>query len=276
MSNESKGTALITGASSGLGAVYADRLARRGYDLILVARNQERLGKLAARIEWETGALAGVLAADLNDPIDLHRVEEAFSLDSSISILVNNAGAGLVAPTLDSDVDAMEAMISLNVTALTRLACAAAKSFVDRGAGTIINISSAVAIAPEILNGVYGATKSYVLAFSQSLRQELENTGVRVQVVMPGAVATDFWATAGKPVEELPEQLVMSTEDAVDAALAGFDLGEFATIPSLPDARDWDAYESARLAFRPNLSLTRPASRYMSTSPETAWNWRAP
>jgi uncharacterized protein len=276
MTTESKGTALITGASAGIGAVYADRLARRGYDLILVARNRERLERLAARIEWETEAMVGVLPADLSDPGDLHRVEDAFALDSSITLLVNNAGMGLFASTLDSDIQKMQEMITLNVTALTRLTYAAASQFVDRGAGAIINISSAVAIAPELLNGVYGGTKAFVLAFSQALHRELADTGVRVQVVLPGAVATGFWSNAGKSVDELPEQLVMSSEDLVDAALAGFDLGEFATIPSLPDAREWDNFESARLAFRPNLSLARPASRYISTSSSDAWNWRAP
>lgn len=276
MTNERKGTALITGASSGIGAVYADRLARRGYDLILVARNREKLERLAARIEWETEAMVGVLAADLSDPVDLRRVEDAFGLDSSITMLVNNAGMGLYAPTLDSDLQKMQEMITLNVTALTRLTYAAASQFVDRGAGAIINISSAVAIAPELLNGVYGGTKAFVLAFSQGLHQELANTGVRVQVVLPGAVATAFWSNAGKSVDELPQQIVMSSEDLVDAALAGFDLGEFATIPSLPDARDWDNFESARLAFRPNLSLARPASRYISNSSADAWTWRAP
>src|SRR5690349_6796674 len=121
MSVANKGTALITGASSRIGAVYADRLARRGYGLILVARNRERLERLAGRIEWGTGAMAGVLPADLSNPTELRRVEEAFRLDTSITMLVNNAGIGLSAPTLDVDIDAMQEMITLNVTALTRL-----------------------------------------------------------------------------------------------------------------------------------------------------------
>jgi short-subunit dehydrogenase len=262
MSDARKGTALITGASSGIGAVYADRFARRGYDVVLVARNRARLEEVADRIESATDAMAGVLVADLNDTLDLLRVENAFCLDSSINVLVNNAGMGFVAPTLDADIDAMTRMIGLNVTALTRLSHAAATAFVDRGAGTIINISSAVALAPEILNGVYGGTKAYVLAFSQALKQELAGTDIRVQVVMPGAVATEFWSSAGKPVGELPPQNVMSAEDLVDAALAGLDLGEFATIPSLPDAGEWLAFEAARLAFRPQISRARPAARY--------------
>jgi hypothetical protein len=256
------GTALITGASAGIGAVYADRLARRGYDLVLVARNRERLEQFAAQLEWETGAVVDSLCADLNDPAGLESVENTLRTDERISMLVNNAGIGFYAPTLESDIDAMQAMIAINVTALTRLTYAAAKSFVARGAGSIINISSAVAIAPEILNGVYGGTKAFVLALSQALQQELSGKGVRVQVVLPGAVATGFWKLAGKPVDELPPGMVMSAEDLVDAALAGFDLGEFATVPSLPNIADWQSFESARAVLRPNLSLAQPARRY--------------
>jgi len=261
-----KGTAVITGASSGIGALYADRLARRGYDLILVARNRERLDALAARLESETLAMVETVAADLNDPADLRGVERLLRTDSSICMLVNNAGMGLYAPTLESDIDVMERMISLNVTALTRLAQAAAQSFVERGDGTLINISSAVALMPEILNGVYSGTKAFVLAYSQSLRQELKDTGVRVQVVLPGATATGFWSVAGKPVEELPREIVMTAEDLVDAALAGLDLGEFVTIPALPDTEDWQEFEAARLVLQPNLSRARPARRYTSGS----------
>ncbi len=257
-----KGTAVITGASSGIGALYAERLARRGYDLILVARNLERLDTLAARLESETLAMVETVSADLGDADDLRRIENLLRTDSSICMLVNNAGMGLYAPTLKSDIDAMQEMIALNVTALMRLSHAAATSFVERRDGAIINISSVVALAPEVLNGVYAGTKAFVLAFSQSLRHELTDTGVRLQVVLPGATATEFWEHAGKPVEQLPAEIVMSAEDMVDAALAGFDLGEFVTIPALPDMDDWHSLEAARLVLQPNLSRARPAQRY--------------
>jgi uncharacterized protein len=259
-------TALITGASIGIGAVYADRLARRGFDLVLVARNRERLEQFAAQLEYDTGAMVDSLSADLNDPAGLACVEDVLRTDGSIDMLVNNAGIGFYAPTLETDMQVMQNMIALNVTALTRLTYAAATAFVARGAGSIINISSAVAVAPDLLNGVYGGTKAYVLALSQALRQELTGKGVRVQVVLPGAIATDFWKLAGKPVEELPSSAVMSADDLVDAALAGFDLGEFVTVPSLPDVGDWQAFEDARTALRPNLSLARPAPRYSTVS----------
>ena len=260
--SSNKGTALITGASSGIGAIYADRLARRGYDLVLVARNRQRLEDLARRISTATGRSVEVLAADLNDRTDLARVEANLRADQRITMLVNNAGLGAVAPLVESDVDKMDEMIQLDVVALMRLTYAAVPGFVARGHGTVINIASVVAVAPELLNGVYGAAKAFVLAFSQSLRHELTAKGVRVQVVLPGATATDFWRLSGRPVEHLPQEIVMSGEALVDAALTGLDLGEFATLPSLPDVQDWHAFESARQALMPNLSKTRPAARY--------------
>jgi short-subunit dehydrogenase len=259
--SSSKGTALITGASSGIGAVYADRLARRGYDLVLVARNRERLDDLAKQLAGETGRRVDVIAADLNDA-DLAHVESRLRSDAGITVLVNNAGVAAVTPLLDSDVDAMDDMITLNVRALTRLTYAAAPGFVARGGGAIVNIASVVGVAPEMLNGVYGASKAYVIALSQSLHKELADKNVRIQAVLPGATATDIWAKAGRPVEHLPGEIVMSTGDMVDAALAGFDQGELITIPSLPDAADWQAYEAARQKLLPNLSRKTPAARY--------------
>ena len=258
----SAGTALVTGASSGIGAVYADRLARRGYDLILVARNKERLQTLASRLSAETGSAVEIVAADLNDKADLARVENVLRTDSSISLLVNNAGVGGAAPLLDSDIRKMDEMIGLNVSALTRLTYAAVPGFVARGAGTIVNIASIVAIAPEILNGVYGGSKAFVLALSQSLHHELASKGLHVQAVLPGATATEFWDVAGMPVENLPKEIVMTATDLVDAALAGLDQGEVVTIPALPEAAEWDAYEAARRAMSPKLSQTLPAQRY--------------
>ncbi len=259
---QSKGYALITGASSGIGATYADRLARQGYDLILVARNQHRLERLATQLNADTQRDIQVVVADLNLPADLARIEQILHDDSRISLLVNNAGIGATASLLDSDADKMEAMILLNVLALTRLAKAAATNFVAQGRGTLINIGSIVAVAPKLLNGVYGGTKAFVQAFTESLEHELSDKGVRVQVVLPGATATEFWDVAGLPVSNLPETMVMTTQNLVDAALAGLAQGEKVTIPSLPDSLDWDAYETARLALGPNLSHRSPASRY--------------
>jgi len=262
MNPQPMGLAVITGASSGIGAIYAHRLARRGYDLLLVARNRERMDELTKKLVADTGHNVEILAADLTDSNDLAKVERILREDPRITLLVNNAGMASTASLLNSDVAEMSRMISLNVYALTRLTYAAVPAFVERGSGTIINIASIVAIGPEILNGVYGGTKAFVLGFSQSLCKELTGTGVTVQVVLPGATATDLWKKAGKPVELLPQEIVMPPEDMVDAALAGIDQGEFVTIPALPDAGQWQAYEVARQALLPNLSRRKPADRY--------------
>jgi short-subunit dehydrogenase len=259
---QAKGTALITGASTGIGAIYADRLAKRGHDLILVARNKGRLASLARRITNDTGRKVETVEADLTAAADLKRVEDILRTNANISVLVNNAGVGATEPLVTSDIDKMDDMIRLNVTALTRLTHAAVPGFVGRGNGTIINIASAVAIAVEMLNGVYGATKAYVLALTHSLVHELADKGIRVQAVLPGATATEFWDIAGKPVHELPAQIVMSADDLVDAALAGLDLGETVTIPSLPNQAEWDRYEAARRAMSTKISSAIPAPRY--------------
>lgn len=256
------GTALVTGASSGIGAVYAEKLAQRGYDLILVARNRERLNALANSISTRTSRAVEVLPADLNDRAALAQVEAKLRQDASITLLVNNAGIGTHTPLLQSDVEQMTRMVELNVTAPMRLAYAAVPGFVARGQGAIINIASIVAIVPETLNGVYGGSKAFVLAFSQSLQHELADKGVQVQALLPGATATDFWAIGGLPVENLDARIVMRAEDLVDAALLGFERGEKVTIPSLHAGEKWDAYEAARRAMAGHLSSDSVALRY--------------
>jgi short-subunit dehydrogenase len=257
-----KGVALVTGASGGIGALYADRLARRGYDLILVARDAGRLGKVAAHIHESTGRQADFVEADLATRDGQRRVERVLQADERITLLVNNAGVGATQTLVESDVERLDQMIQLNVTSVTRLAHAVTPAFIRRGRGAIINIASIVALAPELLNGVYAATKSFVLTFSQSLHHELAGQGIQVQAVLPGATSTDFWDVAGMPVQHLPEQIVMKAQDMVDAALVGFDRQELVTIPSLPDAADWERFDSARKAMGPNLSRSLAAQRY--------------
>ncbi len=269
-SNTHKGTALITGASSGIGAVYADRLARRGYDLILVARNGNRLHALATRLSDATGRAVETIVADLTDAADLALVETVLRTDASVTMLVNNAGVGSAGALLVSDVDKMSDMIALNVGALTRLTYAVVPGYVARGTGTIVNVASIVAVAPELLNGVYGGSKAFVLALNRSLHHELAEKGIRVQAVLPGATATEFWDVAGPGLANMPAAILMSAEDMVDAALAGLDQGEIVTIPSLPDLADWAAFEAARQALAPNLSRTEPAARYGLSLPKAA------
>ncbi|NUQ28727.1 MAG: SDR family oxidoreductase [Acidobacteriaceae bacterium] len=258
----SRGIALITGASTGIGAVYADRLAKQGYDLILVARDAAKLQQHAQRITSETGRTVETVAADLVNKSDLARVEDILRSNQKITVLVNNAGLGATSKLIDSPVDEMEHMITLNVTALTRLTQAVLPGFVERKQGTLINIASIVAVAPDLLNGVYGGTKAFVLALTQSLSNELKDKGIRIQAVLPGAIDTPFWDRLKYPVHNLPAGMVMTPENLVDAALKGLELGELITIPSLPDVADWEKADSARKALAPNLSKQLPAARY--------------
>lgn len=265
--NQGSGTALITGASKGIGAIYADRLARRGYDLILVARNGSALDALARQLRQETGRTVDVQAADLTSHADVARIEAILRENRDIATLVNNAGIGGPGALLESDVNEMETMIYINVTALTRLTYAAVPGFVARGQGTLINIASATAIAPENLNGVYGATKAFVLALGHSLQSEVADKGVRVQTVLPASTRTDFWAVAESEGRGAPAGTLMDPEAMVDAALAGLDHGELVTLPSLQDPEDWNRYEQLRREIRPRLVNATPAPRYRVTAP---------
>lgn len=262
MTQQPKGTALITGASTGIGSIYAQRLAHRGYDLVLVARNHERLNTLANRITTQTQRNIEVFPADLANPDDLARVEGKLREDASITLLVNNAGIGTHTSLLESNVERMAEMITLNITALTRLTYAAIPGFVARKQGAVINISSIVSLAPELLNGVYGGSKAYVTAFTRSLHKELADQGIRIQAVLPGATATDFWQIGGLPVENLDPGIVMSAEDLVDGALQDFDDEVLISIPSLHDLQPFERYEASRQALFDQLSSNRLAPRY--------------
>ncbi len=259
-----QGKALITGASTGMGAIYADRLAKRGYDLILVARDEAKLNLVANKIKSAHGVDVAVVAADLTNKTELASIENLLRSDNSITLLVNNAGLGAVTKLEESNIDDIETMISLNVIALTRLSAAIVPGLIAKGQGAIINIASIVALAPELLNGAYSGSKAYVVNFTQSMHHELAEKGIKVQAVLPGAIDTPFWDKGGLPVSNLPAQIVMQPETLVDSALSGFDLGEVITIPSLPNIEDWDNFENARKALGPNLSHTTPASRYLS------------
>jgi uncharacterized protein len=250
---------LITGASSGIGAVYADRFAQRGHDLVLVARDKVRLDTLAEQIRKQASVNIDVLPADLTKITDLRRVEQRLSDDENIQILINNAGAVAPGGFANSDLDALDNLIRLNVTAVTRLASAAGTRFASRGKGAVVNISSILALIPEFNLGIYAATKSYVLTLSQSLQSELGPRGVYVQAVLPAATRTEIWERSGRSIDDL--SVVMGVDELVDAALVGFDRREAVTIPSLPDARQWDAFSGARQAMLPNLAQAHAAAR---------------
>jgi short-subunit dehydrogenase len=261
------GTALITGASTGIGATYADRLARRGHDLVLVARDVARLEALAAKLKAATGVRIDILPADLTNKADLAKVEARLADDASIDILINNAGVALSGAFVEQDLERIESMIQLNIVSVTRLAHAAAKAFAARDRGAIVNISSVVGLAPELQMAVYGATKAYVTYFTQTLRLQL-SPRIHLQAVLPGATRTEIWDRSGSGgAEALDPNMLMEVDDLVDAALAGFDQGELITIPSLPDAADFAAYDAARAKLLPNLSRNSPAQRYKVGEP---------
>jgi len=251
---------LITGASSGIGAVYADRFARRGHDLVLVARDRARMEKLADRLRQETGVTVDVLQADLTDAGDLAQVEARLRDDRRIGILVNNAGMSAAGGFLDQSADDVTRILNLNATAVLRLAYAAAARMAKEGAGAIVNIGSVVTFMPEWGSTVYGATKAFVLFLSQGLQIELAPKGVYVQAVLPAATRTEIWERSGKDVNKLPA--VMEADELVDAALAGFDRRETVTIPSLPDLDQWTDHETTRKAMMPNFNQVHAAERY--------------
>ncbi|MBV7545357.1 SDR family oxidoreductase [Pseudomonas sp. PDM26] len=261
-STQSQGTALVTGASSGIGAIYAERLAARGFDLLLVARDERRLEAAATKLRAEHGVQVEVLKADLTQRDDVLKIEQRLRSDSSISLLLNNAGVAADGLLANADMEQMENLIQLNVTTVTRLASAAAASFAKAGRGSIINIASAVALFPERFNATYSASKAYVLSLTQSLNAELDGTGVKVQAVLPGVTRTEIWERSGIDASQIPVDMVMETDEMVDAALSGLDQGELITIPSLPDAGEWDAFVAARHVMAPNLSKSTAAARY--------------
>lgn len=251
---------LITGASSGIGAVYAERFARRGHDLVLVARDKARLDALAARLQQETGVSVDVLAADLTLTDDVTRVEARLREDEQIGILVNNAGIAQTGRLADQSPASIERLIALNVTAVTRLASAVAPRFVQAGEGAIVNISSVVGLAPEFAMSVYGATKAFVLFLSQGLQVELAPAGVYVQAVLPAGTYTEIWARAGIDIAHSTQ--FMDAGELVDAALVGFDRREPVTIPPLRNAAHWDALDASRQALMADINQAEAAARY--------------
>jgi short-subunit dehydrogenase len=260
MGDNSIGTAVVTGASSGIGATYADRLARRGYDLVLVARDRDRMETIAERLRGETGVAVEVMPTDLTVADDLGVVQARLRKDARIGILVNNAGAAAPGGFADPDLDVQDRLIRLNVTAVMRLAGAVIPRFLAAGGGSIINVASVLALAPEAMPGIYAATKAFVLAFSQSLQAELGPRGIYVQAVLPAATRTEIWARSGRNVDAIPG--MMEVGELVDAALVGFERREAVTIPSLPDVDQWEAFSKARQAMIPNFRQAHAAARY--------------
>ena len=259
----SKSVAVVTGASSGIGAVYAERLAARGYDLLLVARRAERLQALSVRLAQAHGVRIEAVAADLTSEAGLVHVEHVLASNPDVSLLVNNAGNGKLGATVAMSATDAAATIALNVIAPTRLTRAALPAFLARNVGAIINVSSVMALHSLPITSLYSGTKAFVLAFSRGIQEELAGTGVRLQVVLPAGVATEFYDQAGIPLSAFDPAVVMTAEDMVDAALTGFDRGETVTLPSVHDLPLWDSHDAARTALFGATQNGKPAPRYL-------------
>ncbi len=230
---KSRSRALVTGASSGIGAAFAERLARDEYDVVLIARDRERLDKLAARLRRRYGIEAEVLPADLTRDGDLAVVENRIAGDSSLEMLVNNAGFGTAGSFVRLDLDREEEQIRLNVVALVRLTRAALPGMIARRRGAIVNVSSMAAFQPGPFNATYCATKAYVNSFTEALHEELRGTNVRVQALCPGFTRTEFQKRAGIDTSHLPEFVWMSPESVVDASLEGLRTSDVVLVPGI-------------------------------------------
>jgi short-subunit dehydrogenase len=261
--------AIVTGASTGIGAVYARKLAERGYDLITVARNAERLNVNANRIREETGREVEVIVVDLSKSLEVLKLADRIAEDPTVGFVVNNAGISPQGGLLNSSSAELEDLIAVNITAPTLLSIAAAKAFAQRGGGAVVNISSVTAFVPEMFDGAYSGSKNYLINLTVSLAGSIQNAGVRFQAVLPGPTDTEMWARGGVPETMIPRSMIMSAEDLVGAALVGFDQGEILTLPTVADESVWAAYEAARAGLRSSLAAGKPAPRYRSAPQPT-------
>jgi uncharacterized protein len=257
-----KGTAVVTGATGGVGALYTAGLAERGYDLLLVGRRQKALDAVAEAAKQTANIKVDTIVANLAEAKDLARVEARISSDPAITVLINNAGVASFGPFAKLSSEAVDETTAVNITALTRLTHALLPGFLARGAGSIVNIASVLAFHPWPEFGVYNASKAYVVSFSQALQGEVTGKGILVQVVVPPPVDTDFWNKAGLRVSNLPASAVMKPQHLVDAALKGLDRRESWVFPSLAEQTLWDDHQKTRQALVEGLMNGAPAMRY--------------
>ncbi|MET4482181.1 SDR family oxidoreductase [Bradyrhizobium sp. F1.13.3] len=258
-------TAVVTGASSGIGSAYAEDLARRGYGIVLVARRQDRLAALAEKLRSNGAKQVDVLAADLAASSGLRKVEALLALRDDITLLVNSAGLGALGPTAQTGPEEAERLVLVNVLALTRLSIAALQRFRSRNKGTLINIASVIALGPSPTAAAYSGSKAYVLNFSRSLEQEYAESAITVQTILPGPVHSEFFAISGVTKPGMPEHLFMTPEQLVATAMKALELKEAVCFPTLRDTALWNEFEGARKKFyKAVISTGEPAARYKS------------
>ena len=259
------GTAVVTGASAGIGKVYAERLAKKGYDLLLVARRANRLDAIAKDLAQRYGVQVKTQVADLGDAVQLETVAKAISGDDQITLLVNNAGTNFVGPLDSMTVDQLNILVNINIVALTRLAMAVLPGFKSRDRGALVNIGSALGFDNTPYTPIYGATKAYVQNLSKALQAELAGTNVLVQLVAPAATVSEIWDVQGFPLSNVDPNIVMSTENMVDAALVGLERKEQVTAPSVQDEAAVIKYFDAGSAlFAASQQTGKPAPRYIT------------
>lgn len=260
--------ALVTGASSGIGAAFAERLAKDGYDLIIVARRGDRLEELAKRLQNSHPVSVEVLVADLSQHDSLRTVEKRIAADPVLDLLVNNAGFGGYMSFAELDPDRAEELIHVKVLAVTRLTRAALPGMVGRGHGSVINVSSRLAFSGAMgssqlpKRAVYAGANAFINTFSQLVQSELEGTGVNVQALCPGLVSTEFHGLVGTDSSRFPAAVVMKPEDLVDASLAGLKLGEAICIPAMEDTELLVQIQESQKRFFEQTRSGMPAERY--------------
>ena len=252
-----RGTAVVTGASSGIGKVYAERLAERGFDLILVARRAERLSALGEQLTARHGIAVSSLVADLSNPEDIESVARKLERDPSITLLVNNAGVSVMGAFTQARPETITAMLNVNVVALTRLSLAVLPGFAQRNRGTLINIGSVLGYGGYPGTSTYSGTKGFVLNFTRGLQAELAGTDVEVQLVAPAGTATEGWDSTS-----VDPSIVMTAEACVDASLKGLDLQEPVTLPSVDNLDLLTNFEAAAGALMAASQTGKPATRY--------------
>jgi short-subunit dehydrogenase len=266
---ENSPLALVTGASAGIGVAFAEALARRGYDLVLIARRRERLEALSVRLRRDAGVEADVICADLTDRFGLEEVETRVGAAENLALLVNNAGFGGYHPFASIEPRVIDDLIGIHIRAVARLARAALPGMIGRGRGAIINIASLLALSgalpptPLPHRATYAGAKAFMLAFSQALAGELNGTGVQVQVCLPGRVDTEFHKLQRIDTSALPP--AMTAQDVVAASLAALDRNEVVCIPALADAAMFAGLTETQVkVFRAAVMQTVLAERYRS------------